>query len=98
MSQQADTTIRPFTIDIPQSQLDDLKDRLERAPARRVPGDGDYGVRQSYIRGLADHWRTATTGGRSRRASIRFPSSRRRSTTRTSISSTCAHPSRTRSR
>ena len=60
MSQQTDTTIRPFTIDIPQSQLDDLKDRLARAHwPDELPGDGDYGVRQSYIRGLADHWRTA---------------------------------------
>ena len=59
MSQPAETTIRPFTIDIPQSQLDDLKDRLERAHwPDELPGDGDYGVRQSYIRSLADHWRT----------------------------------------
>ena len=59
MSQPADTTIRPFTIDIPQSQLDDLQDRLERAHwPDELPGDGDYGVRQSYIRSLADHWRT----------------------------------------
>ncbi len=60
MSQQADTTIRPFTIDIPQSQLDDLKDRLERAHwPDELPGDGDYGVRQTYIRSLADHWRAS---------------------------------------
>ena len=59
MSQPAETTIRPFTIDIPQSQLDDLKDRLERAHwPDELPGDGDYGVRQSYVRSLADHWRT----------------------------------------
>jgi len=59
MSQPAETTIRPFTIDIPQSQLDDLQDRLERAHwPDELPGDGDYGVRQSYVRSLADHWRT----------------------------------------
>jgi len=59
MSKPADTTIRPFTIDIPQSQLDDLQDRLERAHwPDELPGDGDYGVRQSYVRSLADHWRT----------------------------------------
>jgi epoxide hydrolase len=59
MSQPAETTIRPFTIDIPQSQLDDLKDRLEHAHwPDELPGDGDYGVRQSYVRSLADHWRT----------------------------------------
>ena len=44
----------------PASQLDDLKDRLERAHwPDELPGDGDYGVRQSYIRRLADHWRTS---------------------------------------
>ena len=60
MSQSTDTTIRPFTIDIPQSELDDLQDRLEHAHwPDELPGDGDYGVRQSYIRSLADHWRTA---------------------------------------
>jgi pimeloyl-ACP methyl ester carboxylesterase len=60
MSQPAETTIRPFTIDIPQSQLDDLKDRLEHALwPDELPGDGDYGVRQSYVRSLADHWRTS---------------------------------------
>ena len=37
MSQPADTTIRPFTIDIPQSQLDDLQERLRaRQLARRA--------------------------------------------------------------
>jgi pimeloyl-ACP methyl ester carboxylesterase len=60
MSRPANATIRPFTIDIPQSQLHDLYDRLERALwPDELPGDGDYGVRQAYIRRLADHWRTA---------------------------------------
>ena len=41
MSQQPDTTIRPFTIDIPQSQLDDLNDRLDRANwPDELPGVG----------------------------------------------------------
>jgi epoxide hydrolase len=55
----SDPTIRPFTIDVPQAELDDLRERLERTRwPDELPGDGDYGVRQSYIRGLADHWQT----------------------------------------
>ena len=100
MSQPTDTTIRPFSIDIPQSQLDDLKDRLGRAHwPDELPGEGDYGVPQAYVREprrpLADRVRLAVT----REAAQLVPrSSRRRSTARTSISSTCAHPNRTRSR
>jgi len=56
----ADTDIRPTTIDIPQPVLDDLRERLDRAHwPDELPGDGDYGVKQSYIRSLYDHWRTA---------------------------------------
>src|SRR3954468_21030690 len=55
----ADTEIRPFTIDIPQAVLDDLRERLDRAHwPDELPGDGDYGVKQSYIRSLYDYWRT----------------------------------------
>jgi epoxide hydrolase len=60
MSHPTDATIRPFTIDIPQRQLDDLQDRLERAHwPDELPGGGEYGVSQDYVRGLADHWRAA---------------------------------------
>jgi epoxide hydrolase len=54
-----DVAITPFTIDIPQAQLDDLRRRLEatRWPDE-LPGDGDYGVRLAYIRSLADHWQS----------------------------------------
>ena len=55
----SDQTIRPTTIDIPQADLDDLRERLERTRwPDELPGDGDYGVRRSYIEGLAEHWRT----------------------------------------
>ena len=54
-----DSTIRPFTLDIPQADLDDLRDRLDRARwPDELPGDVDDGVKQAYIRSLADHWRT----------------------------------------
>ena len=54
-----DSTIRPFTLAIPQADLDDLRDRLDRARwPDELPGDVDDGVKQAYIRSLADHWRT----------------------------------------
>nr|MDT0656775.1 epoxide hydrolase [Micromonospora sp. DSM 115978] len=52
--------IRPFTIAIPQHQLDDLAARLAntRWPAE-LPGVGwDRGVPVDYLRDLAGHWRT----------------------------------------
>src|SRR4029078_4852484 len=59
MSQtQTDTTIRPFTLDIPQADLDDLRDRLDRARwPDELPGDVDDGIKQSYVRALYDAWR-----------------------------------------
>ena len=96
----ADTEIRPTTIDIPQPVLDDLRERLDRARwPDELPGDGDYGVKQSYIRSLYDHWRDGVrlAGGRAA-GSTRTRSSRRPSTARTSTSCTSAPPSPTRCR
>ncbi|MDG4830070.1 epoxide hydrolase [Solwaraspora sp. WMMD1047] len=53
--------IRPFTIAIPQPQLDDLAARLAniRWPTE-LPGVGwDRGVPVDYLRDLAGHWRTS---------------------------------------
>jgi len=50
--------IRPFRIDIPQADLDDLRDRLGRTrwPAE-VPGTGwSRGVPVSYLKELAEYW------------------------------------------
>jgi pimeloyl-ACP methyl ester carboxylesterase len=55
------TDIRPFRIEIPQSELDALNDRLAatRWPDE-LPGVGwSYGVPVSYLKGLAEHWRTS---------------------------------------
>ncbi|MFI5487715.1 epoxide hydrolase family protein [Micromonospora echinaurantiaca] len=48
----------PFRIDIPQADLDDLRDRLARTRwPRQLPGDGwSRGVPVDYLRDLADHW------------------------------------------
>ncbi|WP_433731226.1 epoxide hydrolase family protein [Nocardia sp. CA-129566] len=54
------TEITPFRIEIPQQQLDDLRNRLDNArwPAP-LPGDGwDTGVPTTWLRELVDYWRT----------------------------------------
>ncbi|MGK8491290.1 epoxide hydrolase family protein [Nocardia asiatica] len=52
------STIKPFQIDIPQTKLDDLADRLRRSlwPSE-LPGVGDsYGVPGDRVRRLAQYW------------------------------------------
>ena len=40
MTATTDTTMRPFTLDVPQADLDDLRDRLDRARCPdELPGD-----------------------------------------------------------
>ena len=53
--------IRPFRIDIPQSDIDDLRDRLGRIRwTTELPDVGwDYGVPTAYLKTLADYWRTS---------------------------------------
>jgi epoxide hydrolase len=66
----ADTEIRPFRIQIPQADLDDLADRLARTrwanelPLQTsgpqtgpVPPGWEYGVPVGYVRDLVEHWR-----------------------------------------
>ncbi|NNH75098.1 alpha/beta fold hydrolase [Nocardia uniformis] len=52
--------IRPFRIEIPQADIDDLNDRLSRARwSQQLPGqDWERGVPVDYLRELAEHWRT----------------------------------------
>src|SRR6516225_7835568 len=60
MTDSATHEIRRFRINIPQQDLDDLADRLARTrwPAS-VPGAAwERGVPVSYLRELADYWRT----------------------------------------
>ncbi|WP_026876129.1 epoxide hydrolase family protein [Jiangella gansuensis] len=56
-----DTTpqITPFTIDVPQADLDDLQARLERTRfATEAPGNGwDHGVPVGFVRRLVERWR-----------------------------------------
>ena len=52
--------IQPFTIDVPESDLRDLRDRLGRTRwPDDLPGVGwEYGVPADYLRDLAEYWRT----------------------------------------
>ena len=56
----SDAEIRPFRIDVPQSEIDDLRDRLSRT---RWPDDlSDVGWRRGvplgYLESLAEYWRS----------------------------------------
>jgi len=52
--------IRPYRIDIPQADLDDLRDRLARTRwPDQLPGAGwDYGIALEDAQELAEYWRT----------------------------------------
>jgi pimeloyl-ACP methyl ester carboxylesterase len=52
--------IRPFRIDIPQADLDDLRDRLAMTRfTDEIPGSGfDYGVSVEWVKRMVDYWRT----------------------------------------
>ncbi|AXB47038.1 epoxide hydrolase family protein [Amycolatopsis albispora] len=53
------TEIKPFRIEIPQADLDDLRDRLARTRwPRQLPGaEWSRGVPVAYLRELAEYWR-----------------------------------------
>jgi pimeloyl-ACP methyl ester carboxylesterase len=56
----ATTGVRPFRVDVPQADLDDLRDRLARTrwPDELPDAGWAYGVPLGYVRELADYWRT----------------------------------------
>jgi hypothetical protein len=55
-----DTTIRPFQIDIPEEDLDDLRRRLAlvRWPSRELVDDRSQGVQLATLQALARYWTT----------------------------------------
>ena len=55
----AGSAVTPFTVAVPQADLDDLKRRLgmTRWPDRETVGDWSQGVPLARMRGLADYWR-----------------------------------------
>ena len=60
MNRSVDEEIRLFRIEIPESDLDDLRDRLTRTRwPDELPGVGDgYGVPLDHVKELAEYWRT----------------------------------------
>jgi epoxide hydrolase len=50
--------IRPFTIDIPERQLEDLKMRLSltRLPEKETPSDWSQGVPLAYVEEIKEYW------------------------------------------
>lgn len=53
--------VHPFRLEVPESELQDLKDRLSRTRwPDELPGVGwSYGVPLHYLKDLAEYWRTA---------------------------------------
>lgn len=53
--------VQPFRIDIPQADVDDLRERLARArwPDERPNEGWERGVPLGYLRDLARYWRTS---------------------------------------
>jgi hypothetical protein len=54
------TAIRPFTIDIPEADLDDLRARIAatRWPEKETVEDGSQGVQLAMLQALARYWET----------------------------------------
>jgi epoxide hydrolase len=61
MSTSDSSVISPFSIEVPQAELDDLADRLARTRLPRpAPGDDwDYGTPNHYLAAMVEQWRTA---------------------------------------
>ena len=59
MTSSLDEGIHPFRINIPQGELDDLYERLDRTRwPDELPGVGwSYGVPLDYLQDLTHHWR-----------------------------------------
>jgi epoxide hydrolase len=58
MTTTRDADMHPFRIEIPQADLDDLRDRLTRARWTDELADAgyDYGVPSAFVRRLVDYW------------------------------------------
>ena len=60
MTTNQNTEIRPFTITIPEADLEDLRSRLARTRyAVSAPGDGwEYGTPTSYLQDMVERWKS----------------------------------------
>lgn len=71
----ASPLVRPFTVSIPQADIDDLKQRLARTrwPDPETVDDWSQGVRLENARALVDHWEHRYDWRRLESALHRFP-------------------------
>jgi pimeloyl-ACP methyl ester carboxylesterase len=66
LEQQAGSAIRPFTVQIADGALDDLRRRLAmtRWPSRELVGDRSQGVQLATMQAVHEYWATEYDGGR----------------------------------
>ena len=66
LEQQAGSVIRPFTVQVPEEALDDLRRRLAmtRWPSRELVGDRSQGVQLATMQALRQYWATEYDGRR----------------------------------
>ncbi len=62
--------IRPFEVDIPQEDLDELRRRIAatRWPTKELVDDRSQGVQLATMQELARYWTRTTTGASARRS------------------------------
>jgi pimeloyl-ACP methyl ester carboxylesterase len=77
MTDRSAHEIRPFRIDIPDAELEDLRERLARTRwPDQLPGVGwSYGVPLDYVREMAEYWRTSYDWRKHEAALNEFPQS-----------------------
>ena len=64
------TAIRPFTIETPEADLDDLRARIvaTRFPEKETVEDQSQGPQLATMQALARYWARSTTGASARRS------------------------------
>ena len=66
LEQQTGSVIQPFTVQIPEEALEDLRRRLAttRWPSRELVGDRSQGVQLATMQALRQYWATEYEGRR----------------------------------
>ena len=60
MTSAGNASVRPFSVNVPDADLDDLRKRIKatRWPERELVSDGSQGVQLATMQKLADYWAT----------------------------------------
>jgi hypothetical protein len=63
------TAVRPFRVEVPEAELDDMRRRIKatRFPEKEPVSDFSQGVQLAFIQALARYGRPITTGAYARR-------------------------------